>query len=273
MSLLFVKRRSRRLCLVFLSLPQVGSGARPGLWAMPAASVLAGAAAPQFFPLDGSSEDDVGDGMEPSATTARPGEPYEVEVPEVILLETDMDEQRVDAGSTPTGWRPSIPPGLPPRGRARPDTVLACLHCGKLHFGAGHTQCQRCGGQGLFDTRRPAKHETSYGTWMFMPAGSSDPPDTPEDLQAGGRPHQARRRRRRHGPPSSSAKNRQRVNTPPLTRWSNLVLPLTRCSNLILRLYGLFPRAHRRHEQPSSHRLRRLLTSPRVTKCWTSFES
>ncbi|CAK9038397.1 unnamed protein product [Durusdinium trenchii] len=158
---------------------------------MPVASVFAGAAAPEFFPLDGSSEDDDGDGMEPSATTARPGEPYEVEEPELILLETDMDEQRVDAGSTPTGWRPSIPPGLPPRakepreaysrryangdppghsgpydasrrntpgpvppepahqprsrvppsdprGRARPDTVLACLHCGKLHAESEH---------------------------------------------------------------------------------------------------------------------------------------
>ena len=84
--------------------------------------------------------------------------------------------------------------------RSTAGNLWECLRCGNRVFSwdnaSNDWHCNACFSYEYFDPTLPAQKQTAGGTWVFMPRGSSEPPQVPPSSAASRRRHRARRRRR-----------------------------------------------------------------------------
>jgi hypothetical protein len=110
---------------------------------------------------------------------------------------TDLDDYLFD-NSVDFGNPEDDNPDLTNRSTA--GNVWECLRCGNRVFSwdnaSNDWHCNACFSYEYFDPTLPAKKQTAGGTWVFMPRGSSEPPQVPPSSAASRRRHRARRRRR-----------------------------------------------------------------------------
>lgn len=110
---------------------------------------------------------------------------------------TDLDDYLFD-NSVDFGNPENDNPDLTNRSTA--GNLWECLRCGNRVFSwdnaSNDWHCNACFSYEYFDPTLPAKKQTAGGTWVFMPRGSSEPPQVPPSSAASRRRHRARRRRR-----------------------------------------------------------------------------